>query len=413
MKKLTIISTILTIIIVPVLRYWLFSSQPVSEPHYDDYWSVNQPHLIPEKNLLTNKAIDVLFVGDTSFGENYHDSNFFENRQYDFFLEKLVPLLKQPDFVIANLETPITNLLTSPLDRKKKYIHWADIRKTPKTLKKYNIHCVSLANNHTMDYGLKGLQQTMAVLGKHQIQWFGAGLNASQASQPIYKKFAIGQKTFQLIVIAGFEHRNHYNTRYNYYATENIGGVNKWKPREAIDQLGQIRQSNAEAFIVAYPHWGKDYSFKTRKQTKLAHTLIDAGADLVIGHGAHILQEIENYHGHWILYNLGNFVFNSSGRYQKRKVDPFSLTARLNVSHQKNGLALELVLYPIFSDNRLSNYHPRPVTEKEMDKVQDIIFQRSPPYLRQKMRIGRDETGFFLALNVWPFDANIQNLMQD
>ena len=151
MKKLTIISTILTIIIVPVLRYWLFSSQPVSEPHYDDYWSVNQPHLIPEKNLLTNKAIDVLFVGDTSFGENYHDSNFFENRQYDFFLEKLVPLLKQPDFVIANLETPITNLLTSPLDRKKKYIHWADIRKTPKTLKKYNIHCVSLANNHTMD----------------------------------------------------------------------------------------------------------------------------------------------------------------------------------------------------------------------------------------------------------------------
>nr|MCS5612248.1 CapA family protein [Candidatus Poribacteria bacterium] len=281
----------------------------------------------------------------------------------------------------------------------------------PKTLKKYNIHCVSLANNHTMDYGLKGLQQTMAVLGKHQIQWFGAGLNASQASQPIYKKFAIGQKTFQLIVIAGFEHRNHYNTRYNYYATENIGGVNKWKPREAIDQLGQIRQSNAEAFIVAYPHWGKDYSFKTRKQTKLAHTLIDAGADLVIGHGAHILQEIENYHGHWILYNLGNFVFNSSGRYQKRKADPFSLTARLNISYQKNGLALELVLYPIFSDNRLSNYQPRPVTEKEMDKVQDIIFQRSPPYLRQKMRIGRDETGFFLALNVWPFDANIQNPM--
>ena len=45
MKKLTIISTILTIIIVPALWYWLFSSQPVSETHYNDYWSYNQTHL--------------------------------------------------------------------------------------------------------------------------------------------------------------------------------------------------------------------------------------------------------------------------------------------------------------------------------------------------------------------------------
>jgi len=123
-----------------------------------------------------------------------------------------------------------------------------------------------------------------------------------------------------------------------------------------------------------------------------------------------MLQEIENYRGHWILYNLGNFVFNSLGRYQKREVDPFSLTAKLNISHQKNGLALELLLYPIFSDNRLSNYQPRPVTEKEMDKVQDILLQRGSLYLKQNMRIGKDETGFFLAFNIWPLDTKNQDL---
>ena len=98
------------------------------------------------------------------------------------------------------------------------------------------------------------------------------------------------------------------------------------------------------------------------------------------------------------------------GRYQKREVDPFSLTAKLNISHQKNGLALELLLYPIFSDNRLSNYQPRPVTEKEMDKVQDILLQRGSLYLKQNMRIGKDETGFFLALNIWPLDTKNQDL---
>jgi len=410
-KKLTIISAILTVVaIASILWYRLFPSEPVSEPHYQDYRALDQPRLIPKKNILTNKTIGILFVGDTSFGENYHNSSFFENRQYDFFLEKLTFLLNQTDFIVANLETPITNLPSSSLARKKKYIHWTDMHKTPETLKKHNIHHVSLANNHTMDYGLKGLQQTMAVLDKHQIQWFGAGLNAFQASQPLYQRFTIGQNTFQLIVVAGFEHRSYYKMRYNYYATENAGGVNGWKQQKAIDQLRTIRQSNAEAFIVAYPHWGKDYRFKTRKQTKLAHILIDAGADLVIGHGVHMLQEIENYRGHWILYNLGNFVFNSLGRYQKREVDPFSLTAKLNISHQKNGLALELLLYPIFSDNRLSNYQPRPVTEKEMDKVQDILLQRGSLYLKQNMRIGKDETGFFLAFNILPLDTKNQDL---
>jgi len=410
MKKPTIISVVLVIaIIASILQYGLFPSQPVSEPHYNDYWSLNQPRLISEENLLTNNAIDVLFVGDTSFGENYHGRNFFENRQYDFFLEKLAPVLKQADSVIANLETPITNLLISPLDGKKKYIHWGDIHQTPKTLKKHNIHYVSLANNHTMDYGLGGLQQTIDALNEHQIQWFGAGLNVSQAAQPIYKRFVIGQNTFQLIVSAGFEHRSHYQTKYNYYATGDTSGVNRWKRQEVINQLRKIRRANTEAFIVAYPHWGKNYGFKTKRQTKLAHTLIDAGADLVIGHGAHIFQEIEKYRGHWILYNLGNFVFNSPGRYQKMEVAPFSLIAKLNVSHQKTGLTLTLILYPIFSDNRLSNYQPRPVTEKEINKVQDIIFQKSPPYLKQTMRVGKDQTGFFLTLDVWPSNTNTQN----
>ena len=91
------------------------------------------------------------------------------------------------------------------------------------------------------------------------------------------------------------------------------------------------------------------------------------------------------------------------------EVAPFSLIAKLNASHQKTGLTLTLILYPIFSDNRLSNYQPRPVTEKEINKVQDIIFQKSPPYLKQQMRVGKDQTGFFLTLDVWPSSANTQN----
>ncbi len=344
----------------------------------------------------------ILFVGDTSFGENYIRKSFIEYRGYDYFLEKLAALSRGSDMVIANLETPLTDLDKSPLSWKKRYIHWGDIDKAPTTLENYNVRFVSLANNHTMDYGLEGLTQTMLALQRSGIAWFGAGLDASQAAKPLRSSFMVGKHPFNLVVASGFDYEILYSFLYHTYANENHGGVNRWKGKDAVQQISRIRQSDSDAFIVAFPHWECNYRFKTREQMKLAHTLIEAGSDLVIGHGAHMLQEIEYYRGKWILYGLGNFVFNSPGRYQKVGLDPFSLAASLDVVDKEERLTLTLRLYPIFSDNRITKYQPRLVTREELNRVKSTLLKRSPDpeHLQKELMVGEDEIGLFLALDV-------------
>ena len=348
------------------------------------------------------ESYHLLFLGDTSFGESYHNQRFLASRGYGSFLAKLTPLLNRADYVIANLETPITNLPTSPLAGKKLYIHWGDVHKTPQALKSHNIRAVSLANNHTLDYGIEGFRQTLKALERVGIEWFGGGLSESQAAEPLRHEFTLGSNRFQLVVAAGFEYQEHYEKAYNFYARKDDGGVNDWTTKKAMDQLRTIRQANPDAFVVAFPHWGQNYRLKTETQRQLAHALIDAGANLVIGHGAHILQEIENYRSRWILYSLGNFVFNSPGRYQKENADPFSLAARLDVSETEGILALRLRLYPVLSDNHVTNYQPRLVTQAELTQVKRNLLQHSPDSgrLQKALYVGEDKIGWFLALDV-------------
>ncbi len=361
-------------------------------------------------------GLSILFAGDTSFGENYQKKDFFESREYDYFLKELTPLLNRSDIVIANLETPLTDLVKSPLSGRKKYIHWGDVNKVPEVLKDHDIRFVSLANNHSLDYGVEGLLQTLVALKKEGIAWFGAGMSASEASRPLRLHSVVNGHPFHLIVVSGFEYRRRYDLLYRFYASGKSGGVNRWTRRDAAKQVREIRKSDDHAFIVAFPHWGDNYSFRNKEQTKLAHTLIEAGCDLVIGHGAHILQEVEQYKGKWILYSLGNFVFNSPGRYQSERVEPFSLAASLDVTDKSGSLAFMLRLYPIFSDNLISNYQPRFATDGELDRVRDIILQHSPDpeNLSKQIDIRKDEIGPFLTLAIGSVrsDSNVTSIAE-
>ena len=68
----------------------------------------------------------------------------------------------------------------------------------------------------------------------------------------------------------------------------------------------------------------------------MGHKLIDAGADLVIGHGAHNLQQIERYRDHWIIYSLGNFLYNNFGNFNKYNAPPYSLIVKLILEQNNN-----------------------------------------------------------------------------
>ena len=240
-------------------------------------------------------------------------------------------MLRSAQTVIANLETPVASTRESPFIGQKDYIHYADPVETPAALARHNIRVVSLANNHTRDLGGEGLTQTLDVLKAKGVEVFGAGVDETAARRPFHRRFSIGSTILSLYVIAGFEYRDEYDEKYQFYAGARRAGVASIDTALVRAQVSEIRRTDTNAFVVYFAHWGENYKWKSEEQTRTGHACIDAGVDLVIGHGAHMMQEIERYQGKWILYSIGNFMFNASGRYAANHVDPFSLPAVLDV----------------------------------------------------------------------------------
>jgi poly-gamma-glutamate synthesis protein (capsule biosynthesis protein) len=144
-----------------------------------------------------------------------------------------------------------------------------------------SVEFVTLANNHTMDYGQSGYDSTVATLK-------GAGIPYVERDCSTIVTTANGLKV-------GF-----YGAVYYLMETEVI--------TEAIRQLRE------EADIVVFvPHWGYETNHhRNEEQLKLAHAVIDAGADIVWGSHPHVLQEIEVYNDAIIFYSLGNFSFGGN-----------------------------------------------------------------------------------------------------
>ncbi len=355
---------------------------------------------------MKDNRFKILFVGDTSFGENYQvkylnegGKNILEEVGYDHPFKNLKPILLQSDLVIANLETPITDMLSSPIPvETKKNFHWSDVKKAPRYFKKYNMKTFSLANNHILDYGVEGLKQTLEVLRENGMEWIGAGLDKDEARRPYFKGFRFGHQVFKLAVITGFEFRKTYDQDFVFYANKNVGGVNRISIRRIARQIRHLKEAIPNVYVVVFPHWGRNYMWRTKRQSKLAHKIIDAGADLVIGHGSHMMQEIEKYNGRWILYGIGNFMYNPGGRYQKFNVDPFSLVAQLSL-HERNGSLLKTMkLYPIFTDNKITDFQAQFLTKDEFEKAYRLLFEKSSQarQFEEEIKTGEDHIGRFI-----------------
>lgn len=318
---------------------------------------------------ITADSISVLFLGDTYFGETYQTDpgyndgiNVINEYGYDYFFENVRDIPVRPDYIVANLETSLIKK-TDILYDAKPYSHWAYGEKTCAYLMKYGITAVSIGNNHVMDFGLPGMAETLNLLDKYGLTYFGGGMNSVSASAPLIKSFMINGKEFQMAVIGGFEYRASYDTKYHAYADSNSPGINMLNSERITAQIKELREKNKEIFIVLFPHWGKNYKQVQDYQTEMAHQLIDAGADIIMGHGSHTVQETEEYKGKWIIYNIGNFIFNAPGRYSSTGAKPYSFMAELVVTEKKRLMKL----YPIYCNNLDTDYQLRLLDEDEME----------------------------------------------
>ena len=333
-----------------------------------------------DNELPEGELCRILFVGDTSFAESYGKAQvrLLAEKGYDYPLAKMKPLLERADLVICNLETPMTDIERSPYDGMKSYVHWTHVGESPRALKRNNMATFSLANNHALDYGIPGLEQTLEAMKEHGLTWFGAGMNEDEASQPLLKTLQMGERELRVAVIGVLQRYREYEKVYDYYARDGKGGCYMLSAQSLRRQIRELKARDPGTYVIVFPHWGANYRWRSFHQTSNAHRMIRYGADLVIGHGAHGIQEIEKHRGRWILYGIGNFAFLSEGRFEDLSYPPYSCAAELVLADNGGKLEKRLRLYPIHSDNTKTAFQPRPLTDDEADNFVSIMLERSP-----------------------------------
>ncbi|HEY1037216.1 MAG TPA: CapA family protein [Candidatus Paceibacterota bacterium] len=250
-------------------------------------------------------TVKVLFVGDIMLDRGVR--SVINTRGFDYVFGPATTTFSQHDTVIGNLEGSITRYpskLVLPNNKAIPGFQFTFSDKTGPALKDAGIDVVSLANNHALDFGQDGLNQTRANLSAAGVQFFGSYMNSVMVSTTTCPRadFCIG--------LVGWNE---------------FGFAND---QRIIEEIRALRPS--VQYLVVYPHWGLEYKAQpTAKQRSLAQAWADAGADAVIGGHAHTVQRIEQYaamnadaNGQMaeeqttngravpIFYSLGNFIFD-------------------------------------------------------------------------------------------------------
>jgi len=323
------------------------------------------------------ESYSIGFYGDFTTGENYQIKsdllsrvNILRQHGYRYLFKDVEPLLKICDANIFNLETPLTNVIKSELEHKKTVLHWADKDIVPELLQKYNVHAVSLGNNHAMDYGRQGLEQTLNALLPLNIYPFGAGLDIKSAQRPFIKHINLDMRQVNLYVFGGYKYREDYDKEFNYYADENKEGVFCLTPDSIGQTIREIKEHDQNSIIVMFPHFGFDLLKTTPMQKEYAHAFIDAGADFVIGHGPHMMNSMEIYKNKTILYGIGNFIFPAD--FQGKPL-PYNLAVQLEFTNNGENL----YLYPTYCDNQNPAVTTRPVSKEELPEVLGLLTENN------------------------------------
>jgi poly-gamma-glutamate capsule biosynthesis protein CapA/YwtB (metallophosphatase superfamily) len=323
---------------------------------------------------MASKLLKVIAVGDVMLGRlvdqlfqvHNFDPECFSAKYFLKLLKKpyvthdyvwgdLLPTFRQADLRLINLETSVT---TSDKMWPNKMFHYRMHPENVKALKEAKIDYCSLANNHTLDFHVEGMFETMKTLTSHQIAWAGVGSNCTEAMKPTILNFC-GKK------MACFSLADHPE---EWEATDTSPGINffdvgQWTKKERYLErlkraISQCRELEKPDLITVSIHWGPNYQWEPSKEFQsFAHHLVDEmGVDLLHGHSSHHVQGVEIYKKKFILYGCGDFI------------DDYAVD-----SDYRNdlGFCYQLYLDPTTNEFRKMKLIPVKINFMQVNKVQD------------------------------------------
>ena len=304
------------------------------------------------------------FLGDCTLGCNEIDHE--KKKSIDYFVaqnglgycfDKVRYILEQDDLTVANLECVLSDT-TDGLDRKtKKTYNFRAYASYTGILAEGSVEAVTLANNHSGDYGQPGFDATVKAIEESPIEWFGSTDLGGRAM--VYENDGI-----RIGLVGSY---------YQYY----------WQHTDEMQALFDSLRAEGCQVIIGVIHGGVEYDKRhDDNQTKEARAFIQWGADIVIGHHPHVLQGYEVIDGVPVYYSLGNFVF--AGNFNLKTAYTVIMQLALSFSEDGRFLGSRANFIPCrLSDHEwINRYQPFPVTGIEAVRaIKKMQYDTKPPYL--------------------------------
>lgn len=296
--------------------------------------------------LTVSTAGDCTLGSDEDFDQESSFDTMYDNvGDPSYFFRNVKSIFENDDLTIVNLEGP----LTSSEDLQEKEFSFKGRPEYTQILTAGSVEAVNLANNHSYDYGEQGYQDTIQNVENAGITSFG------------YERTALLDVKGVKVGLAGI------------YVL-NDGLEREFQLKEHIASL---KEQGAQLVIVSF-HWGSEKeNYPDDIQTSLAHTAVDSGADLVVGHHPHVLQGIEKYNGKYIVYSLANFCFGGNSNPSDKDTMIFQQTFTIQNQEVEKDDNIQIIPCSVSSESGYNNYQPTPSEGEEKDRIQEKIDQFS------------------------------------
>lgn len=328
----------------------------------DDYPLFAKVHkTATEKQFDRSRIIKMTSVGDIMLSRTVYRK--MSAKGYLSPFQNVATKLAQADITFGNLECPLSDTFRPSLHG----MSFVSPRNAAQGLVKAGVDILGLANNHTGNFGARAFKDTLDVLKQNKIEWVGGGMTEAEAKN--YKILKIKGKRFAFLNINAITGDIVARGKSPGVWHIDLAPWGRFNRKQVSEVLKKIKEADGKSdFVVIMVHWGQEYTHDPNVDMKvLAHQLVDAGADLIVGTHPHWTQGVEIYRDRFIAYSLGNFIFDQE----------WSLET-------KQGLILDTIFYEgrlinaSFTPVLIEDFHrPRILDRKEGKPVMDAVWASS------------------------------------
>ncbi|MCD8132257.1 MAG: CapA family protein [Clostridiales bacterium] len=301
------------------------------------------------------KTVTITATGDCTLGvtqtQSYDGSfnAYYDSYGEDYFFDGVRDIFEEDDLTIVNLEC----VLSDATERVEKTFNLKGSPEYVGILTGSSVEACSMGNNHTYDYGEEGFQETKQILSDAGITYAYSGQEGMFVTEDGVK---VGIVSASLL------------------------SQSQEKLDTMKEEIQALRDEGAE-LVIACCHWGIEQEYYPNEyQQTTAHSLIDAGADLIIGNHPHVLQGVEVYEGKIICYSLGNFCFGGNKNPSDKNTMIFQQTFTI-VDGEAQTDVTDAVIIPcrLSSTGSYNDFQPTVASGDTKQNIIDLVNEYSEP----------------------------------